>query len=132
MEARYETHRLIKELQREKRLETQAKQEQALPVTQDVRSKPEKQAKQEQAVPVTQDVRSKPEKQAKQEQVLPVTQDVRSKQSKTKGLPVTVPQAVSAEEVTVPVAATAEEVTAQAAKFKRWQRLSCCWKSCQS
>ena len=81
MEARYETHRLIKELQREKRLETQAKQEQAVPVT----------------------------------------QDVRSKQSKTKGLPVTVPQAVSA-----------EEVTAQAAKFKRWQRLSCCWKSRQS
>ena len=105
MEARYETHRLIKELQREKRLETQAKQEQALPVTQDVRSKPEKQAKQEQAVPVTQDVRSKPEKQAKQEQAVPVT----------------VPQAVSA-----------EEVTAQAAKCKRWQRLSCCWKSRQS
>ena len=103
MRVRYETHRLIKELQREKRLETQAKQEQAVPVTQDVRSKPEKQAKQEQAVPVT------------------------------------VPQAVSAEEVTVPLAATAEEVTApaeevtaQAAKFKRWQRLSCCWKSRQS
>ena len=33
MAARYETHLLIDELQREKMLETQAKQEQALPVT---------------------------------------------------------------------------------------------------
>ena len=40
MEARYETHLLIDELQREKMLETQAKQEQVLPVTQEVRSKP--------------------------------------------------------------------------------------------
>ena len=40
MEARYETHLLIDELQREKILETQAKQEQVLPVTQEVRSKP--------------------------------------------------------------------------------------------
>ena len=32
MEARYETHLLIDELQREKMLETQAKQEQVLPV----------------------------------------------------------------------------------------------------
>ena len=40
MEARYETHLLIDELQREKILETQAKQEQVLPVTQDVRGKP--------------------------------------------------------------------------------------------
>ena len=40
MVARYETHLLIDELQREQILETQAKQEQVLPVTQDVRSKP--------------------------------------------------------------------------------------------
>ena len=40
IEARYETHLLIEELQREKMLETQAKQEQVVPVTQEVRSKP--------------------------------------------------------------------------------------------
>ena len=40
MEARYETHRLMDELQRYKILETQAWQEQVLPVTQDVRGKP--------------------------------------------------------------------------------------------
>ena len=40
MGARYETHLLIDELQREKMLETQARQERAVPVTQEVRSKP--------------------------------------------------------------------------------------------
>ena len=40
MEARYATHRLIDYLQREKTLETQAKQKQVLPVAQDIRSKP--------------------------------------------------------------------------------------------
>ena len=40
MHARYETHRLIDYLQREKMLETQAKQEQVLPAAQDIRSKP--------------------------------------------------------------------------------------------
>ena len=40
MGARYETHLLIDELQREKILETQAKQAQAVSVTQEVRSKP--------------------------------------------------------------------------------------------
>ena len=39
MHARYETHRLIDYLQREKMLETQAKQEQVLPVAQDARSR---------------------------------------------------------------------------------------------
>ena len=37
MEARYETHRLIDELQRERKLETQANQEQVLPVAQEVK-----------------------------------------------------------------------------------------------
>ena len=40
MEARYTTHRLIDEFQREKMLETQANQEQVLPVPQEVKSKP--------------------------------------------------------------------------------------------
>ena len=40
MEARYTTHRLIDEFQREKTLETQANQEQVLPVPQEVKSKP--------------------------------------------------------------------------------------------
>ena len=40
MEARYKTHRLIDGLQRQKTLETQAKQEQVVPVAQDIRSKP--------------------------------------------------------------------------------------------
>ena len=40
MEARYTTHRLIDEFQREKMLETQANQEQVLPAAQDIRSKP--------------------------------------------------------------------------------------------
>ena len=60
MVARYETHLLIDELQREKMLETQAKQEQVLPVTQEVRSRPETQAHQEQVLPVTPEVRSRP------------------------------------------------------------------------
>ena len=40
MEARYATHRLIDYLQRKKMLETQARQEQVLPVAQVVKSKP--------------------------------------------------------------------------------------------
>ena len=111
MAARHETHLLIKELQREKRLETQAKQEQAAPVTQDVRSKPEKQAKQEQVLPVT-----VPQAVSAEEVTVPVAATAEE---------VTVPVAAPAEEVTVPLAATAEEVTAQAAKFRRWQRLFC-------
>ena len=40
MLVRYETHRLIDDLQREKLLETQANQKQVLPVAKEVRSKP--------------------------------------------------------------------------------------------
>ena len=101
MEVRYETHRLIKELQRGKRLETQAKQEQALPVTQDVRSKPEKQAKQEQAVPAT------------------VPQAATAEE-------VTVPRVPTPRRTTsARMSATGRTSTSQAAKFKRWQRLFC-------
>ena len=99
MGVRYETHLLIDELQREKILETQARQEQAVPVTVPVAVPAE-----EVTVPVAVPAEEVPVPVAVPAEEVTVPVAVPTEE-------VTVPVAVPAEEVTVPVAVPTEEVT---------------------